>query len=415
MTVSKKSNVLLPQYMQQFQCIGSECEDTCCAGWAVTIDKATYRKYRNCRDNELQDSFQKNLTRNRNNPTDATYAKMKLKEDLSCPFLNHQKLCSIQLRLGEDHLSHTCRTYPRAYNLIDGVIEKSATMSCPEAARLALLNPNKMEFTHIEEAIERKDIHGRIFDTNHPQLSKRIEKYFWDLRIFTIQILQSREYKLWERLIILGMFYQTIQEYLEQGKLEEIPEYIAEYTTGIEHGIFDDTLNNIPSNEMVQINLLLEVLSNKKQFGGFGQRFLNRYNEFRQGIHADEHPSISRVIENYVIAYERYYAPFIEHHEYILENYLVNYVFMYMFPLYKTNNLFENYVLMVAHYSLIKMFLIGMSGYHKEEFSTAHVVSLISSMAKNIEHSDKFLTRTVEYFKENGYATLSHMMLLIKN
>ena len=39
--------------MAQFKCIGGECEDTCCAGWSVSIDKKTYKKYTNLNTSEL--------------------------------------------------------------------------------------------------------------------------------------------------------------------------------------------------------------------------------------------------------------------------------------------------------------------------------------------------------------------------
>lgn len=43
----KKSIVTLkPQYMNEFQCTGSACSDTCCSGWKVNIDKQTYKKYK---------------------------------------------------------------------------------------------------------------------------------------------------------------------------------------------------------------------------------------------------------------------------------------------------------------------------------------------------------------------------------
>ncbi len=29
-----------------FICIGAECEDTCCKGWKIGIDKDSYRAYR---------------------------------------------------------------------------------------------------------------------------------------------------------------------------------------------------------------------------------------------------------------------------------------------------------------------------------------------------------------------------------
>ena len=48
----KKRRVLMPQYMAKFRCIGSECEDSCCVGWRVTVDEDTYKKYRRVKDPE---------------------------------------------------------------------------------------------------------------------------------------------------------------------------------------------------------------------------------------------------------------------------------------------------------------------------------------------------------------------------
>ena len=32
-------NTFIPKYMEKFKCIGSECTDTCCAGWDINIDE----------------------------------------------------------------------------------------------------------------------------------------------------------------------------------------------------------------------------------------------------------------------------------------------------------------------------------------------------------------------------------------
>lgn len=31
--------ILVPEYLDEFSCIGGACEDTCCAGWNITVDK----------------------------------------------------------------------------------------------------------------------------------------------------------------------------------------------------------------------------------------------------------------------------------------------------------------------------------------------------------------------------------------
>lgn len=415
MAPKKPVQILLPDYMERFVCIGSECEDTCCAGWTVTIDKSTYKQYRNTKDKELSKLFDEHIKRNKTNPSDSNYAKFIMKSDLSCPFLNEEKLCSIQLKLGENYLSHTCQTYPRVTNTVDEILELSATLSCPEAARLALLNPNKMQFNRKEEARDNKP--SARFSPSDPFYANRLEKYFWDLRIFTIQILQSREYKLWERLVILGVFYNVIQECVNQQQLSEIPEYIKEYTIGVEQGAFDQVLNDIPSNEQIQLTLLAQLLSIKRNNSGYQKRFIEQYLAFYKGVcpAADEDITTDAILMQYRSNFHQYYAPFMEQHEYILENYLVNYVFKNLFPYDKDNDLFGSFMMLIIHYSLLRILLIGIAGYHKDHFSTDHVVRLISSFAKTVEHNNTFLKEVMEYTKSNGYHNLSNMMILIKN
>src|SRR5690606_8958465 len=120
-------NVLIPKYMQEFTCIGSACEDTCCTGWRVDVDRDTYKKYKKTSDIELKPLLEKNITRNRSNPSITTYAKIKMDDSGNCSLLTEEKLCKIQLKLGEDYLSNTCSIYPRFVNRVNGVIEKSAT------------------------------------------------------------------------------------------------------------------------------------------------------------------------------------------------------------------------------------------------------------------------------------------------
>ncbi|WXR62260.1 hypothetical protein WG909_03245 [Peptostreptococcaceae bacterium AGR-M142] len=36
-------DVLVPTYFKDFRCIGASCEDTCCKGWDVFVDKNAYK------------------------------------------------------------------------------------------------------------------------------------------------------------------------------------------------------------------------------------------------------------------------------------------------------------------------------------------------------------------------------------
>lgn len=406
--------LLIPQYMQQFSCIGSSCEDSCCVGWRVNIDEETYKKYNRVREQELAPLLEKKVTRNRSNASSQNYAKIKMNQNGSCTFLNEESLCQIQLKLGEDYLSNTCAIYPRVTNEVNGITERSATVSCPEIARLALLNPNGIEFDEVGEPINTRMQLVKRLDVTDKKLANQPQKYFWELRIFTIQVLQNRTYSLSERLIMLGTFIQKVEEYISSDQLDKVPQLIATYTTIMEEGSLKQSLYNVPSQPTVQMDLLKEIADQRFNQGIHSNRYRECYMEMLLGLKFISGTPFAEVAKTYPEVYEAYYKPFMGEHEYILENYLVNYVFKNMFPFGSLPSLFDEYVMLVVHYSLIKLHLIGMSGHHKE-LTVDLVVKLIQSFAKTVEHNQLFLKGLFDLLKKNNFTTMAYMAILIKN
>lgn len=407
--------LLVPQYMKNFRCIGSVCEDTCCIGWTVSVDEETYKKYRKCNNIDLKELLVRKVTRNRSFPNNINYAKIRINEDGSCPFLSEQKLCNIQSVLGEEYLSLVCETYPRVSNMVNMSLEKCATMSCPEIVRLALLNPAIMEFDEVEESTQKRNIIYRKLDTEENAFANKPQRYFWELRIFTISIMQKREYNLWERLIILGLFYKKLKEYLTDGKVHDLPRLIASYSNMASERLFKDLLEEIPTLSTIQLELLKEITDQRVIQGVNSKRYLECFSEFIKGITYSDESNKAEIAERYADAYSKYYAPYMDKHEYILENYLVNYVFKNLFPFSGQKDIFDDYMMMIIHYAMIKMNLIGMAGFHKENFDTEHVVKLIQSFSKTVEHHSEFLKYINYIFKKHNFDTMAYMSVLIKN
>lgn len=408
----KKKTALVPQYMHAFVCTGSACEDTCCQGWTITVDKATFKKYAMVKDPELRQSLKKTVKRSRPAPSTLAYATIQLDETGQCPLLNQDKLCSVQVQLGEEYLSHTCAIYPRGYNEINGVIEVGATMSCPEAARLALLNPDGIEFDEIEIDPPRL-ITGQMV-TDHPNDAGTPLSYFWDLRIFTIQVLQNRSYSLADRLILLGLFYQSLQEALDSERFEDIPALLQTYTERVENGTYRDSLSTIPKKIGVQLSLLKLFIDHSAKVKFDQKRFVDSYNEFIMGLGITADSTDEEVTARYEEANDRYFLPFLKEHDYILENYLVNYVFTSKFPMGSGKRLFTHYTQMIVQVSLIKMMLIGMSGYH-EGLTPEIALRCIQAFARANEHSLTYFPSILKMFEEAGYSNLPYMTILIKN
>lgn len=407
----KTTQILQPQYVSRFQCIGPVCEETCCQTWNVEVGKRTYQKYRGCPDLQLRGLLDKYVTRKRSGATDSSYAKIKMKPDGYCAFWDAERLCSLQRTFGEDFLSDTCVTYPRSAWKVDGRWETALDVSCPEAARVVLLNPNLMEFDYVLGTSPR--CNGGYFEFSSAGLpvSSKAERHFWPLRIFSISLLQNRTYPLWQRLTILGLFCQAFEQLADPN---EIPAVIEQYTNYITQGAFREELELIPTKDDVQLDLFGQLMGLRLEAGSFTLRFLECVARVKTAIAPEDGMSQDVVVGNFKQALESYYLPVMADREYILENYLVNYVFKNTFP-FRGQGVFADYVMLATHYAIIKMMLIGLAGYYKDTFSLEHIIQLVYSFSRTIEHHRYYLDSAYKMFVENNLNTMACMAVLIRN
>lgn len=118
---------VFPDYYDNFNCSAGACEDTCCAGWEITVDSVSHQKY-----SKLKGSFGERVRREIKTENDGT-AVFKMK-DGRCPFLDSAGLCDIYSELGEDFLCYTCRMFPRFVETFGATREFGIGLACPVAA-----------------------------------------------------------------------------------------------------------------------------------------------------------------------------------------------------------------------------------------------------------------------------------------
>lgn len=409
-----KRIVLQPEYMKEFKCIGQECEDSCCIGWKIDLDKETYLKYKKVKNNELKLVLNKSINRNRSSKNNEMYGKINLNKDLACPLLDGKKLCIVHGTLGEEFLSNVCATYPRALRVIDGKYERSATMSCPEIARLALFNPKGISFEHIEEDDKTRIRVDAIFNSQANQFQNKIEAYFWDIRLFSLSLLQNRSYSLSERLIILGIVYKKIELLQENKQINNISKVLEDMSIIIEEGILRDDIRKIPVNTQLQLILTKEMTDEKISEGINSSRYIECLKEFLTGLNCIDEVNYEVMLEKYDYNYKNYAEPYLNEKEYVIENYLVNEYFKEEMPFGSYESIWDSYIFLCVNYSLIKLHLIGLSGYYKE-LNDDIILKLIQSFSKVVLHSDSYIKNIIKIIKKNGYDTLAYMSILVKN
>ncbi|WP_203245959.1 flagellin lysine-N-methylase [Sporosarcina beigongshangi] len=404
----QKREIILPEYMTKFQCIGSACEDTCCAGWKVIVDKETFRNYRNTKHPEMKELLKKNVKRNRSGAaTDENYAKINMDSSGNCTLLDENRLCKIQTELGPEFLSNTCAIYPRTLNLVEDVVEKSATLSCPEVARLVLLKENGIDFI---QDVEPSDTRGFVKQNT---MSKTQQALFWDMRIFTIKTLQDRRMTIENRLIILGLFLKKFDELGSDKEPEKVQLLMQEFEKGINDESLVNSINQLPTNISFQISLCKSLIEYRSTTSINSHRYIECLEEVVEGLGMNGKATDEEIIHRYKTAYEVNYKPFMEDHEYILENYLVNYIFINLFP-FEKQTVTDSFAMLVINFSMIKLHLIGMAKYH-ENLNLDLVIKLVQSYSKTIDHNAAYLKNVESQMKLQGYITLAHMAVLVRS
>ena len=407
------NKILFPNYYDKFKCIADKCEESCCIGWRVTIDKDTYKKYRSISDAEIKEELYGKVKRIRTKASDVNYSRIKLNEDGRCPFLNENNFCDLYIKCGEEYLSNTCKVYPRTYNSVDDTLEVSLTMSCPHAAKLCLLNENPMEFNMEEIKNEFNDVKINKKIKTDIDYSNRLKEIFWDLRFLTINILQNRNYSLSDRLILLGLFYNNAQTLVEENKEKDVLDLIDKYKNNIANGLFDESLKNIPSLDEYQFKIIKEIADSRFMKGISSARYKECYIDFLLGLNIQDGAEQEVIFNTYKGIRKEYFDDFLSKNEHVLENYIVNLVFRNMFPMY-SKSIFEDYVMLIVRYAYIKAIAIGMCGKHKESFDRNHLVKIIQTFSRSVEHNNGFLNEINELLKKNGINTIAHMAILIK-
>lgn len=119
-----------PSVYDRFSCIASQCPDSCCKDWSVTVDPESAAFYRS-----LPGPLGQRLRQVLQEEDGDTILAI---EDGRCPMWRHDGLCRIQAELNHDTLCKTCREFPRLTHDYGDRMELGLELSCPEAARLLL-------------------------------------------------------------------------------------------------------------------------------------------------------------------------------------------------------------------------------------------------------------------------------------
>ncbi len=118
-------------FYKQFQCIGQNCQNSCCCGWDISFDPTSAQYYQNL-NGEFGNFIRHNIFKNEKDGL--TFVKMT--PERKCPFLDKNGLCRIYIECGEEQMSTTCKVFPRSKLDLAGNSMRGFSMSCEEVLRI---------------------------------------------------------------------------------------------------------------------------------------------------------------------------------------------------------------------------------------------------------------------------------------
>ncbi len=408
--ISKFNNTIkMPTVLEAFKCIGPACSDSCCKGWEVEVDQLTFEAYSAYKESPLYKRWQKDVIVNESCEEPAVhYALMRLTPDKRCPFLASDMWCDIQGIHGEALLSVTCHLFPRTYNRIDGNLEMSMTLSCPEVARLVLGASKPLCFQDVPTLKERvllsqdvNQIGGAL--ANHPA------KFLLPLRQFALDLLGRSEVGLWTRLALLNSFHIDFMPLHVPEGVDKIESLIMYYQGLLSKPLTKPTGYRVVKGVQIKV---LEVLYNalpdyfslgEGAFKAIQVQLIDRL--IVEGTKSQRQNALNQWQIAFVL-------PFAKEHPYFFENYLRHFVFKYLYPFSEEGDPYMAHSLLVLRLYLIQVHL-AVLGSQKGPIQLDEAVDVVQQLTKLWEHNRQFFLTAGECLMHEGLDGPEELLSLV--
>lgn len=391
--------ITTPFYYKDFKCIAGACTDTCCAGWDVDVDEASYKYYKS-----VKGSFGKRLksVMVKSEEGGCTFTL----NNGRCPFLNDENLCDLYIALGEENLCDTCAEFPRFINEYGNTREIGIAPSCITAGEIIFNYKDKLVFETTEND-EFPKTYNDIDPLTYIQLTSA--------RKMAYSIVQNRAYTINDRCVLLLEFAKKIQKHLDNER--------------------DELIANVV-NAFKDMDYQQSVLDNaKKKYSGFDDtayRYIYKYfdkfkgmevinpdwfkvlevnNEFMQDCDKN---GMSDFFNKMYNEFDTYY----EDRQFEYEQLLVYYVYRYFLDavydynlVLKVKNGIVGY-LILKQADVAKWYINGKQG-GERKLSKAEQIDMAHLYSRQFEHSySNFEVYTENFCKMRKYAYSNLLKIL---
>lgn len=386
---TKTFKALMPRFATRFSCTGADCEDSCCSDWHISIDKPTFNEYRRARKTRSGISLMSHVRRQRSNASDDNYAKVLLDpETRRCPLVS-DGLCSVQRDFGADFLCDTCFTFPRATRSVETHVEHTLTLSCVEAARLAILDADALDI--VQEDLTTRVSTVALYHHRGPMSADLI----FDVRVICSQLLRTLEFELWQRLAALGIFCRDVQAALDSGEAGNVRKTVDAFVTLVECGRLLDQLPTVAPDYTAQATaFVINFLNRTRRRIGSPSDEIRGMVATNLGIDVEKASVIvDELAAHYRQGLTRLPGVLGQVAPKLLENYLLNELFREMFP-FGRKSVYQHYLSLISTFGVLRLMLAALCNTTDGSTPEAkYLVRAVVLFCRLLQHDPNFRTQ----------------------
>lgn len=365
------------EFYDTFECIGSDCPDTCCRGWQIEVDHDSAETYRN-----TEGAFGERLKESITETDGKFYIRLK---DGQCPLLNENKLCEVYRHLGPDKMCDTCKVYPRISWYHGDILFHGLTLSCPEVARMILSHQDSIIFDFAEAqntVIPAPNQNWSVFNTLIGGM------------ITSVRIMQNRDFSIFTRLRLLVSFNDMLQQALGAENDEECQILLDAFSDPAQLSILSQEVSESQTN---LVSLFTFVLHFYKNIGSLSvSNYVRSYIEHLPKTMAFCNSLLSQPLAEDFLddistdPYEIYY-----------EQYAVYYLTRYYMNAYeKEGNLNKIIANFIYLFCLHRIFAFGIYHEKNERLNLDDLIPIFTGISRFLEHNSLNPNRLYEIFSD---------------
>lgn len=396
--------IKMPEYVNDFHCIGAACELDCCQSWDILWYKSEVDKLKSADCSAgLSELIDKSFEQAKN---DKLFM-ITLGEDGDCPFHDKSdRLCMIQKELGEEYLSLTCRTFPQTGVINNKTVCKYRSLGCPAVYDLITASADACDIFVSANRPESFDERGYFTDKvddvkKNPSLKHR--NILFD---FFYSILSDKKNDIKTSLILGGLAASKLSEF-EKKSPARIPEVIKALAPQIKNPDIAKSLREIKPNYLIKLGVVQSLFDNLS----VGKNLRELTSSLRD-YKPDGTSSVN--IERYIESAEKFYSCF-EKDSFAIGN-LVKSLYLDMRMPYndRSDNIFANYAYFAVVTSSLEFLGAAAAAKSDDKQEIRQLFkSAVCAVARPLCHNMETKNVIIDYLKKAGCYSLAHIALII--